>query len=190
MNIENGYHRYRETYIKWPLKIFSIWYVTQGYLGDITIMNWYYYHFHIFRRFRKILQSPLLFIVYKSHVQSKQTMDCLFRVILRELVLTVCSEFRIYLSWWHVITHHIRSHGIDLARSLKLQTMRDKDYITCYVFKCLNVPMTLLSFSLRNDVTIHVGLHGHDTRNDDNINSYVLLCSKEIYKRSFLYEDS
>ena len=43
---------------------------------------------------------------------------------------------------------------------------------------------------LSNAVTMHFDIHGYDTRSGDNMNLYLPHCSKEIYKRSFLYKGS
>ena len=44
--------------------------------------------------------------------------------------------------------------------------------------------------SSSNDVTMHVDIHGYDTRSAENMDLYRPWCSKEIYNRSFLYTGS
>ena len=84
---------------------------------------------------------------------------------------------------------YIHSRGIDLVRSLKLQTIRERrDYFLCVLmFKCIH---GLAPHYLSNDVTMHVDIHGYDTRSAENMDLYIPRCAKEIYKRSFLYKGS
>ena len=81
---------------------------------------------------------------------------------------------------------YIHSGGIDLVRSLKLQTIRERrEYFRCVVmFKCIH---GLAPHYLSNDVTMHVDIHGYDARSAENMESYIPRCTKETYKRSFLY---
>ena len=81
----------------------------------------------MFRRLRKIIPSTLLLKIYKAHVQSKidyglsiwggTTEVNLNRVqqIQNLLVRIICNNF-----------DYIHSCGIDLVRSLKLQTIRER----------------------------------------------------------------
>ena len=84
---------------------------------------------------------------------------------------------------------YIHSRGIDLVRSLKLQTIRGRrDYFLCVLmFKCIH---GLAPHYLSNDVTMHVDIHGYDTRSAENMDLYIPRCAKEIYKRNFLYKGS
>ena len=81
---------------------------------------------------------------------------------------------------------YIHSRGIDLVRSLKLQTIRERrDYFLCVLmFKCIH---GLAPHYLSNDITMHVDIHGYDTRSAENMDLYIPRCAKEIYKRRFLY---
>ena len=84
---------------------------------------------------------------------------------------------------------YIHSRGIDLVRSLKLQTIRERrDYFLCVLmFKCIH---GLAPHYLSNDVTMHVDIHGYNTRSAENMDLYIPRCTKEIYKRSFSYKGS
>ena len=149
-----------------------------------------YYYFHMFRRLRKILPSALLLNIYKTYVQSKidyglSIWDCTTEVNLNRvqriqslLARIICNNF-----------DYIHSRGIDLVRSLKLQTIRERrDYFLCVLmFKCIH---GLAPHYLSNDVTLHVDIHGYDTRSAENMDLYIPRCAKEIYKRSFLYKGS
>ena len=55
------------------------------------------------------------------------------------------------------------------------------------MFKCIH---GIAPHYLSNDVTMHVDMHGYDTRSAENMDLYLPLCSKEIYRRSFLYKGS
>ena len=127
-----------------------------------------YYYFHMFRRLRKILPSALLLNIYKTYVQSK--IDCGLTIL--------CDIF-----------DKIHSRGIDLVRSLKLQTIRERrDYFLCVLmFKCIH---GLAPHYLSNDVTMHVDIHGYDTRSAENMDLYIPRCANENFKRKFLYKGS
>ena len=43
---------------------------------------------------------------------------------------------------------------------------------------------------LSNGVTMHVDIHGYDTRSAQNMDLYIPRCTKWIYKRSILYKGS
>ena len=144
----------------------------------------------MFRRLRKILPSALLLNIYKTYVQSKidyglSIWGCTTEVNLNRvqriqnlLARIICNNF-----------DYIHSRGIDLVRSLKLQTIRERrDYFLCVLmFKCIH---GLAPHYLSNDVTMHVDIHGYDTRSAENMDLYIPRCAKEIYKRSFLYKGS
>ena len=145
----------------------------------------------MFRRLRKILpSSALLLNVYKTYVQSEidyglsiwgGTTDVnLNRVqrIQNLLARIICYNF-----------DYIHSRGIDLVRSLKFQTIRERrDYFLCILmFKCIH---GLASHYLSNDVAMHVDKHGYDSRSAENMDLYIPRCTKEIYKRSFSYKGS
>ena len=149
-----------------------------------------YYYFHMVRRLRKILPSALLLNIYKTYVQSKidyglSIWGCTTDVNLNRVQRTqnllariICNNF-----------DYIHSRGIDLVRSLKLQTIRERrDYFLCVLmFKCIH---GLAPHYLSNDVTMHVDMHGYDTRSAENMDLYIPRCTKEIYKRSFSYKGS
>ena len=103
--------------------------------------------------------------------------DCVKR-IQNLLARIICDNF-----------DYIHSRGIDLVKSLKLQTTRQRrDYFLCVLmFKCIH---GLAPHYLSNDVTMHVDIHGYDTRSAENMDLYIPRCAKEIYKRSFLYKGS
>ena len=84
---------------------------------------------------------------------------------------------------------YIHSPGIDLVRSLKLQTIRERrDHFLCIlIFKCIH---GLAPHYLSNYVTMHVDMHGYDTKSADNIDLYIGRLTKGIYKRRFLYKGS
>ena len=149
-----------------------------------------YYYFHMFRRLRKILPSALLLNIHKTYVQSKidyglSIWGCTTEVNLNRaqriqnlLARIICNNF-----------DYIHSRGIDLVRSLKLQNIQERrDYFLCVLmFKCIH---GLAPHYLSNDVTMHVDIHGYDTRSAENMDLYIPRCAKEIYKRSFLYKRS
>ena len=98
-----------------------------------------YYYFHMFRRLRKILPSALL-LNFSTYVRSKidyglSIWGCTTEVNLNRvqriqnlLARIICNNF-----------DYIHSRGIDLVRSLKLQTIRERlDYFLCVLmFKCV-----------------------------------------------------
>ena len=149
-----------------------------------------YYYFHIFRRLRKILPFALLLNIYKTYVQSRidyglSIWGCtgeanLNRVLRIQNLLAriICSNF-----------DYIHTRGFDLVRSLKLRTMRERrEYLLCVLmFKCIH---GLVPHYLSNDVTMHVDIHGYDTRSAENMDLFIARCTMEIYKRSFLYKGS
>ena len=57
------------------------------------------------------------------------------------------------------------------------------------MFKCIH---GLAPHYLSNDVTMHVDIHGYDTRSAENRDLYIprIRCTKGIYKRSILYKGS
>ena len=144
-----------------------------------------YYYFHMFRRLRKIIPSALLLNIYKTFVQSKidyglsiwgyTTEVDLNRVqwIQNLLARIICNNF-----------DYIHSRGIDLVRSLKLQTTREKrDYFLCVImFRCIH---GLAPYYLSNDVTMHVDIDGYDTRSAENTNLYIPRCARRFIKEVF-----
>ena len=149
-----------------------------------------YYYVHMFRRLRKILPSQLLLNIYKSYVQSKidyglciwgctteANLDRIQR-IQNLLARIMCNNF-----------DSINFRGIEMVRTLRLQTIRERrDYFLCILmFKCIH---GLAPHYLCNDVTMYVDINGYDTRSAENMDLYLPRCSREIYKRSFLYKGS
>ena len=138
----------------------------------------------MFRRL-KILPSALLLKIYKAHVQSNidyglSICDGTMAVNLNRvqqiqnlLARIICNTF-----------DYIHSRGIDLVWSLKLQTIRERqDHFLCVLmFKSIH---GLAPHYLSVDVTMHVDIHGYDTRSAKNMDLYMSRCTKEIYKRSF-----
>ena len=53
--------------------------------------------------------------------------------------------------------------------------------------KCIH---DLAPYYLSNDVTMHVDIHGYDTRGAENMDLYIPGCPKGIYERSILYKGS
>ena len=148
------------------------------------------YYVHMFRRLRKILPSQLLLNIYKSYVQSKIDYGLSIWGCTTEFNLDRIQRIQNLLA--RIIYNnfdYINSRGIDMVRSLKLQTIRERrDYFLCtLMFKCIH---GLAPHYLCNDVTMHVDIHGYDTRSAENMDLYLPSCSKEIYKRSFLYKGS
>ena len=100
-----------------------------------------YYSFHMFCRLRKILPSALLLNKYKAYVQWKidyglSIWGCITEVNLDRvqriqnlLGRIICNNF-----------DYIHSRGIDLVRSLKLQTVRERrDHFLCVLMlKCIH----------------------------------------------------
>ena len=149
-----------------------------------------YSYFHTFRRLRTILPSALLLNIYKTYVQSKIDYGLSISGCTTELNLNRGQRIQNLLA--RIICDnfdYIHSRGIDLVRSLKLQTIRERrDYFLCVLmFKCIH---GLAPHYLSNDVTMHVDIHGYDTRSAENMDLYIPRCAKTIYKRIFLYKGS
>ena len=148
-----------------------------------------YYNVHMFRGLRKILPSQLLLNIYKSYVQSKidyglSIWGCTTEVnidniqrIQNLLTRITCDNFG-----------YINFHGIEI-RTLRLQTIRERrDYFLCILmFKCIH---GLAPHYLCNDATMFVDINVYDTRSTENMDLYLLRCSREIHIRSFLYKGS
>ena len=144
----------------------------------------------MFGRLRKILPSALLLNIYKTYVQSKidyglSIWSCTTEVNLNRvqriqnlLARIICNNF-----------DYIHSRGIDLVRSLKLQTIRERqDYILCVLmFKCIR---GVAPHYLSNDVTIHVDIHGYDTRSAENMAYIYHGAPKRFIKEVFSYKGS
>ena len=132
-----------------------------------------YYYFHMFRRLRKILPSALLLNIYKTYVQSKIDYGLSIWGCTTEVSLNRVQRIQNLLA--RIISNnfdYIHSRGIDLVRSLKLQTIRERrDYFLCVLmFKCIH---GLAPHYLSNDVTMHVDIHGYDTRSAENMDLYI-----------------
>ena len=134
--------------------------------------------------------SQLLLNIYKSHVQSKidyglpiwgcttdANLDRTQR-IQTLLARIICNNF-----------DYINSHGIEMVLTLRLQTKRERsDYFQCIsMFKCIH---GFITHYICNDVTMYIDINGYDARSAENMELYLPLCSRETYKRSFLYKDS
>ena len=94
-----------------------------------------YYYVHMFRRLRKILPSQLLLNIYKSYMQSKiddglsirgctteANLDRIQR-IQNLLARITCNNF-----------DYINFRGIEMVRTLRLQTTRERRDYFFYVF--------------------------------------------------------
>ena len=104
-----------------------------------------YYYVHMFRRLRKIFPSQLLLNIYKSYVQSKidygssiwgcTTEAYLDRIqrIQNLLARIMCNNF-----------DYINFRGIEMVRTLRLQTIRERrDYFLCILmFKPIHHTLT------------------------------------------------
>ena len=147
-------------------------------------------YLHVLRRLNKIFPMQLLLKVYKSYMQSKldyglsiwgcTTEGNLDRVqrIQNFCARITCNNY-----------DYINIRGIDLVKSLKLQTIRERrDYFLCVLmFKCIH---SVAPHYLSNDVTMVVDIHGYNTRSSENMDLYVPRCTKELCKRNFLYKGS
>ena len=149
-----------------------------------------YYYVHMFRRLRKILPSQLLLNIYKSYVQSKidyglSIWGCTTEANLDRIQRTQNLLARIMCNNFDYISFR----GIEMVRTLRLQNIRERrDYFICILmFKCI---YGLAPHYLCNDVTMYVDINGYDTRSAENMDLYLPRCSREIYKRSFLYKGS
>ena len=82
---------------------------------------------------------------------------------------------------------YINFCAIEMMLTLKLQTIREnRDYFLCIsMLKCIH---GLAPHYLCNDVTMYVNINGYDKRNAENMDLYLPRCTKETYKRSFLYK--
>ena len=114
----------------------------------------------MFRRLRKILPSALLFNIYNTYVQSKIDYGLCIWGCTTEVNLNLVQRIQNLLA--RIICNnfdYIHSRGIDLVRSLKLQTIRERrDYFLCVLmFKCIH---GLAPHYLSNDVTMHVDIQG------------------------------
>ena len=173
-------------------KYLGLWVRNDLSWGDhiLELCRKMYYYVHIFRRLRKILQSQLLLNIYKYYVQSKidyglsipsctteANLDRIQR-IQNLLARIMCNNF-----------DYINFRGIKMVRTLRLQTIRERrDYFLCILmFKCIH---GLPPHYLCNDVTMYIDINGCDTRSAENMDLYLPRCSREIYKRSFLYKGS
>ena len=67
-----------------------------------------------------------------------------------------------------------------------MRERRDR-FLCVKMFKCI---YGLAPHYLIIDVTMHVDVHGYDTRTAQNMDLYIPRCTKEIYKRSILYKGS
>ena len=148
-----------------------------------------YYYVHMFRRLRKILPSQLLLNIYKSYVQSKidyglSIWGCTTEANLDGIQRTQNLLARIMCNNFDYISFR----GIEMVRTLRLQNIRERrDYFLCILmFKCI---YGLAPHYLCNDVTVYVDINGYDT-SAENMDLYLPRCSREIYKRSFLYKGS
>ena len=148
------------------------------------------YYLHVLRRLNKIFPNQFLLKVNKSHIQPKldyglSIWECtsegnLDRVqrIQNFCARIICNNY-----------DYINTRGIDLVKSLKLQTIREhRDYfLGVFMFKCIH---GLAFHYLSNDVTMVVDIHGCNTWSSKNMDLYVPRCTKELCKRSFWYKGS
>ena len=145
------------------------------------------YFIHVLRRLRRIFPKGLLLKVYKSYIQSKLEYGLTIWGCTTDTNLGKIQRIQSLAA--RIITgnfDYIHSRGVDIVRSLHLQTVKDRrDYFLCVLmFKCIH---GLAPNYLRNDVTMYVDIHGYDTRSGENMDLYVPRVIKDIYKRSFSY---
>ena len=136
----------------------------------------------MFRRLRKILPSALLLNIYKTYVQSKIDYGLSIWGCTTEVNLNRVQRIQNLLA-------RIICNNFELNQYHALQTIRERrDYFLCVlIFKCIH---GLAPYYLSNDVTMHVDIHGYDTRSAENMDLYIPRCTKEIYKRNFSYKGS
>ena len=100
-----------------------------------------YYYFHMFRRLKKILPSALLLNIYQTYVQSKIDYGLYIRGCTTEVNLNRVQRIPNLLA--RIICNnfdYIHSRGIDVVRSLKLQTIRERrDYLYHIYQFCLQL---------------------------------------------------
>ena len=86
---------------------------------------------------------------------------------------------------FHLMTSSCHSRGIDIIGSLKLRTVRERwDYFcVCLMLICIH---GLAPHYLSNYITMHVDIHGYDTRRAENMDLYIIRCFKEIYRNLHL----
>ena len=144
------------------------------------------YFIHVLRRLRRIFPRGLLLKVSKSYIQSKleyglTIWGCTTDTNIRKIQRIQSLAARIITGNFD----YIHSSGVDIVRSLHLQTVKERrDYFICVLlFKCIH---GLAPNYLRNDVTMYVDIHGYDTRSGENMDLYVPRVIKDIY-RSFSY---
>ena len=140
----------------------------------------------MFRRLRKNIPSALLLNIYNTYVHSNIDYGLSIWGCSMEVNPNRVQRIKNLLaSIIYVNFDYIHSCGIDLVRSLKLQTIRERrDYFLCVLmFKCIH---GLAPHYLNNDVTMHVDIHGYDTRSAENMDLYIPRYAKEIYKSGFL----
>ena len=155
-----------------------------SYLSMISLTSLYrslctkwkmYYYFHMFCRLRKIRLSALLKI-YKAHVQSKIYYGLSIWGGTTEVYLNHVQQIQNFLA--RIICNnfdYIHSRGIDLVRSLKVQTIRERrDHSLCVLmFKCIH---GLAPHYLIIEVTMHVDIHGYKERWD-----WVFFCIRVVH---------
>ena len=97
-----------------------------------------YYYFHMFRRLRKILPSALLLNIYKAYLQWNVDYGLSIWGCTTEVNLDHVQNFLARIIYNNF--DYIHSRGIDLVRSLKLQTIRERrDHFLCVLlFKCIH----------------------------------------------------
>ena len=127
------------------------------------------YFIHVLRRLRRIFPRGLLLKVYKSYIQSKLEYGLTIWGCTTDTNLGKIQRIQSLAA--RIITgnfDYIHSRGVDIVRSLHLQTVKERrDYFLCVLmFKCIH---GLAPNYLRNDVTMYVDIHGYDTRSGENM---------------------
>ena len=118
------------------------------------------YFIHVLRRLRRIFPKGLLLKVYKSYIQSKleyglTIWGCTTDTNLGKIQRIQSLAARIITGNFDYI--YIHSRGVDIVRSLHLQTVKERrDYFLCVLmFKCIH---GLAPNYLRNDVLISMAM--------------------------------
>ena len=145
------------------------------------------YFIHVLRRLHRIFPKGLLLKVYKSYIQSNLEYGLTIWGCTTDTNLGKIQGIQSLAA--RIITgnfDYIHSRGVDIVRSLHLQTVKERrDHFLCVLmFKCIH---GLAPNYLRNDVTLYVDIHGYDTRSGENMDLYVPPVIKDINKRSFSY---
>ena len=138
------------------------------------------YYLHVLCRFNKIFLTKLLLKLYKAYVQSKLDYGLYIWGCTTEGNLDLVQRIQKFCA--RIICNnfdYINTRGIDLVKSLKLQTIRKRrDYCLCVLmFKCKHGLALHYSSS---DATMVVDIHGYNTRSSEYMDINVPSCTKTL----------